>query len=264
VVQVSAPHPDPERLALAALPAEPDDPAVVEHLQGCLECRAEVDVLRATVELAREGGDTGLPAPPPRVWQGIVAELGLSSQQRNGQVTASGGGTAPVESTAPDEAARPAAGPGAPRRLRRILVPLLAAVVGLLAGLGIGRELVSSGTPPTTGPVGRLAPVGDLDPAATGTIAMAGQGTERRMVLQVKGVANLDGGDHLEAWLMDPSGTHIVALGPLSGGNGEFHGTFALPEGLPLAEYGQVDVSAERWDGDPAHSTVSVLRGATP
>jgi hypothetical protein len=43
------PHPDPERLALAALPAEPHDPALAAHLRSCARCRAEVDDLRRTV-----------------------------------------------------------------------------------------------------------------------------------------------------------------------------------------------------------------------
>jgi hypothetical protein len=60
------------------------------------------------------------------------------------------------------------------------------------------------------------------------------------------------------------SGTRLVPLGPLAGGDGDFHGTFAVPVGLPLSEFGQVDVSAERWDGNPGHSTLSLLRGATP
>jgi hypothetical protein len=61
---------------------------------------------------------------------------------------------------------------------------------------------------------------------------------------------------------MDASGTRLVPLGVLDGGDGDFHGTFALPEGVPLGVFGQVDVSAERWDGNPGHSTLSVLRGA--
>jgi hypothetical protein len=53
-------------------------------------------------------------------------------------------------------------------------------------------------------------------------------------------------------------------LGALAGGGGDFHGSFAVPDGLPLAEFGRVDVSAERWDGNPGHSTESLLRGDTP
>ena len=38
-------------------------------------------------------------------------------------------------------------------------------------------------------------------------------------------------------------------------------GTFALPAGLDLSEYPIVDVSDEPVDGNPAHSSVSIVRG---
>jgi hypothetical protein len=151
-----------------------------------------------------------------------------------------------------------------PRRTtgrRRILVPLVTAVLGVAAGLGIGHAVAPAPAPAPAGPVVRLAPVGDLDPIASGTVAMAGAGVERTMIVQVRGVTNIAGGDHLEAWLMDPTGTRLVPLGALAGGGGDFHGTFAVPDGLPLGEFNRVDVSAERWDGNPGHSTLSVLRG---
>ena len=274
------PHPDPERLALAALPAEAADPAVASHLLTCGRCRTEVADLRRVVELAREGD--ALPAPPPQVWREIAAELGLSRDpsaagERNGQVK--GGATllppapppsAPPQRAAPPDVDDPGEHPGRhrstverlPRLRRRLLVPLVAAALGLLAGLGVGHALSPRpGPAPVAGPVARLVPVGNLDPAASGTVAMADAGGERQMVVQVQGVTNIEGGDHLEAWLMDATGTRLVPLGALDGGNGDFHGTFALPEGVPLGVFGRVDISAERWDGNPAHSTLSVLRG---
>jgi hypothetical protein len=49
-----------------------------------------------------------------------------------------------------------------------------------------------------------------------------------------------------------------VALGVLEIGSGRF----PVPAGVDLAAYGTVDVSREPLDGDPAHSTDSVARGA--
>ena len=71
------PHPSPEKLALAALPAEPVEPEVAAHLHTCRTCRGKVASLRHTVDIARDG--TTDPAtgsgPPPRVWHAIIAEL---------------------------------------------------------------------------------------------------------------------------------------------------------------------------------------------
>ena len=40
--------------------------------------------------------------------------------------------------------------------------------------------------------------------------------------------------------------------------------TFTVPPSLNLARYSQVDVSREPFDGDPAHSSVSLARGDVP
>lgn len=75
-------HVDPDQLALLALGEQVhpgEDAELTAHLVGCLECQREFRSLRATVELARETvGHRDEPiAPPPGVWSGIVAELGL-------------------------------------------------------------------------------------------------------------------------------------------------------------------------------------------
>ena len=49
----------------------------------------------------------------------------------------------------------------------------------------------------------------------------------------------------------DTGGTRLLPLGALARHGEEFRGDFALPAGLPVGEFGRVDVSAERWDGDP-------------
>jgi hypothetical protein len=62
---------------------------------------------------------------------------------------------------------------------------------------------------------------------------------------------------YYEVWLLDERTNSMVAVGAL-GENGQ--GTFTMPAGLDMAGYSVVDVSAERYDGDPAHAS-SVLRG---
>ena len=107
----------------------------------------------------------------------------------------------------------------------------------------------------------RLGPVGFADPNATGTAAMIDQDGDQKMVVELRGVTGLAGGDYLEAWLMDATGTRLLPLGALARHGEEFRGEFTVPAGLPVSEFDRVDVSAERFDGDPGHSTVSLLRG---
>ncbi|MDT0164645.1 hypothetical protein Q9R32_03645, partial [Actinotalea sp. AC32] len=71
-------HVEPELLALVAL-GEPADDDAREHLATCAACAAEVEALSGAVLTARSvtPADT-LVAPPPAVWEGVRAELGLS------------------------------------------------------------------------------------------------------------------------------------------------------------------------------------------
>jgi anti-sigma-K factor RskA len=61
-----------------------------------------------------------------------------------------------------------------------------------------------------------------------------------------------------EVWLLAPDASRLVSLGLLQPGQAA---TFELPADLDLAEYPVVDVSLEPMDGDPAHSSDSVVRG---
>jgi hypothetical protein len=251
------PHPDAERLTLAALPAEQADQEVAAHLRVCTRCRAEVDELRRTVELARADGiGEPLPIPPTRVWQAILDELADEPgdvPERDGQVH-----------RLPDPDPAPATGP------RHLRIPwwrrpavgvAAAAVVGLALGAGLGFGLGGSADEPAPTPVVRLGPVGFADPEATGTAAMVDRNGDTRMLVELRGVTNLAGGDYLEAWLMDSTGSRLLPLGAMARHGEEFRGEFTIPAGLPPGEYNRVDVSAERFDGNPGHSAVSLLRG---
>ena len=101
-----------------------------------------------------------------------------------------------------------------------------------------------------------------------GIIAAVGPDLSGDETIDASGAFIMPGGidphTHLEMPFM---GTHSAddfdsgTAAALAGGDGDFHGSFAVPDGLPLGEFGRVDVSAERWDGNPGHSSVSLLRG---
>ena len=175
---MSVPHPDAERLTLAALPAEQADPEVAAHLLECAQCRAEVDELRRTVELARaDGVGEPLPIPPTRVWQAILDEL--ADDDPVGAGTPDRDGHAPAVRPSSTTSRSPTAGDGDPRRRRRRAAPparpwwrrslvgvAAAAVVGLGLGVGIGVGVGGSGDEPEPTPVVQLGPVGHRRPAA--------------------------------------------------------------------------------------------------
>lgn len=222
-------HPDPDLLALAALPSEQRDPAVEQHLAHCPMCHGHVESLRRTVELAVAGGTGGADEDPPdSIWTAIAGELAITDTP--------------------------------PARWRRFAVPVAAAVLSLFVGLGVG--LAVAGAPPAEQPLARLAPLAQEGASgASGTAALAERDGVREVVVRIEGVTAPAGSDFLEAWLMDASGTRLVSLGALAPDGDGFRGTFTVPSNLPMAEFGTVDVSAERWDGDATHSSDSLLRG---
>lgn len=236
-------HPDPDQLALAALPAEPRDDAVQRHLDGCRLCRGHVESLRRTVDLAVAGAADGSEYgdPPDRVWAAITGELAI---------TPSGGahrapGRAPVR----------------PALWRRLAVPVAAALVALVTGLGAGYLTASAS--PQPGPLAVLAPVDAAEPQASGTAGLADERGLPVVVVRVMGASLPPDADYLEAWLIAPSGG-LVSLGALAWDGDGYRGEFSVPPDLPTGEYSTVDVSAERWDGDEQHSRVSLVRGTLP
>jgi hypothetical protein len=246
-------HPDPDRLTLAALPAEDPDLEVEAHLADCALCRSHVESLHRTVGLARDGGDTADDGqgPPERIWQAITQELA---------------GPTPIDGRADPGPAEPDPGRRPERRSERRVAVLVAAAVLALAVGGLGGYLAGRvDADPEPGPVvARLAPIGGLDPGGSGQVSMLSAGDERRMVITLAGVGELPEGDYLEVWLLDPSATRLIALGGLTRDGDGYRGTFTVPSDIPLPGFPTVDVSVERWDGDPGHSGESVLRGTLP
>ncbi|GAA2888643.1 hypothetical protein GCM10010472_53770 [Pseudonocardia halophobica] len=238
-------HPGPDELVDAALSTRDPDPGTEAHLRGCPTCRAEVEALRGTAQLAREGADRPLQDPPPTVWERVVDELG------------------------PDLDTGPAAAPAGPgtvttlpsRRRGPLLLAAAALVVGLAGGVGIGLTL-GPGDPEVPDAPGAV-PLVALDPGsgATGSTGLAEIGGRRILTVALEHSA-VPAGGYLEAWLMDEGATRLYALGGLTaGGPDRWTGRFVLPADLPLDVLDTVDVSVEHFDGNPGHSGESLARG---
>ncbi len=222
-------HVEPEDLALVAL-GEPVDAATRSHLDACPECAGTVASLAAAVGVARGiGPDDVLVAPPERVWDAISAEV---AQDR----------AAPLAEVVP---------------LRRRGVPWLAAAAaaGVVVGsVGTGLLLNRPEPAPTTLASATLDALPGWEASGDAEVVERPDGTVELLV-------TLDGpaadGDFREVWLIDREVTRLVSLGVLEGATG----TFTVPAGLDLSDFAVVDVSAEPFDGDPAHSGDSIIRG---
>jgi hypothetical protein len=97
----------------------------------------------------------------------------------------------------------------------------------------------------------------DLEPlagAGVGRAELVSIDDSLQLRVETEGLDTPDG--YFEVWLINPSVTELVSLGPLRA-----DGDYDVPPGVDAAEFPIVDISDEPVDGDPSHSGDSVLRG---
>ena len=170
---------------------------------------------------------------------------------------------APVE-PAPPAGPAPVAridGHGRSRRARFWLpLTVAAGIVGLVGGLGGGiwwESLRQDAAPPVV--EAKIAEA-TLDPfpgwtaGGTAYVEKAADG-HREVVVDLTGATG--SAPLREVWLIKADASGLVSIGLLDGATGRF----SIPDGLDLAQYPLVDVSAEPDNGDPAHSGDSIVRG---
>lgn len=261
-------HLDPESLSLLALGEELGDDAA-EHLRSCPGCAAEYSGLRRAVVAAKPGpGATALEPPGPQVWAGIHSALGLSPAVAADPL-------ASPTSLGSDESSEPRpqspagsvtelpsreAGSGRqPDRsggsgwLRRPGVWLAAAAATALLAAGVFWSVQQNQPVVTPLAQAELAPVDQHSATGSAKVVEAKDG---QRTLEVR-VDKNEARGYQEVWLIAPDLTRLVSLGVMTSESG----AFPVPAGLDLAEYPIVDVSDEPVDGNPAHSSVSIVRG---
>ena len=261
-------HLDPESLSLLALGEELGDDAA-GHLRACPGCAAEYAGLRRAVVAAKPGpAATALEPPGPQVWAGIHSALGLSSAVATDPLaspTSSGSG----QSSAPRPKSPPRSVTTLPSReershrkpdrsggsgwLRRPGVWLAAAAATALLAGGVFWSVQQNQPVVTPLAQAELAPVDQHSATGSARVVEAKDG---QRTLEVR-VDKNEARGYQEVWLIAPDLTRLVSLGVMTSESG----TFPVPAGLDLAEYPIVDVSDEPVDGNPAHSSVSIVRG---
>ncbi|WP_400993502.1 anti-sigma factor domain-containing protein [Agromyces sp. GXQ0307] len=281
-------HIEPEELAVLALDGGQPEPVVRDHLSACEVCAAEYAALARTVDLGRDAPDDELEAPPSAVWSRIHDELGLAPELATDPLAERGAATAaraPASGT-PDPDMREASsdGPGVAASARRHVVPrrprtpsptangpsrrrlwwgiaAAAAVIGLVAGVGIGVAITGVGRDGVAPDASTVLATAELDAFpgwddAVGTAVVEEDVAGDRTIV-VDLATEVPAGEVREVWLIRADASGLVSLGLMDGDSARL----AVPAGIDLAEYPLVDVSAEPVDGDPAHSGDSIVRG---
>ncbi len=238
-------HAPDDLLAMQAMgEALPD--AMGRHVSSCPQCQAELDQWTSLVASGRSSSPDDVPGDPSeRVWEAIADELGI------GVVTKETEAETPAQVVNISSA----------RRRWSTSWLVAASVAGIVGGalLTAGGTALNSSEPsaPVAAPPviasTSLAALPQHQGAGAATIVETDEGDE--LVVDVSDLSTGDG--FYEVWLIDPETFQMVGLGALVDDSGRF----PIPDGLDLSQYSVVDVSLEPLDGDPVHSTDSVVRG---
>lgn len=252
-------HVDDDVLALLALGEPAGATADLAHIEECERCTDELASLTDVVGLARSGGpDTALVAPAPQVWDRVAAELGLAGATTAGSATPSASAVSTPSASAVSASPADGIAPVVPldsRRPRAGRWIAAAAAVGLVVGGGATWWVANRPEPVTVIASAVLEPLPGWDATGSAVVETRSDGSRVLVVDVDRSESSEDG--FREVWLLKPDVSGLVSLGTLAGTSGRFD----LPAGLDLDQFSVVDVSEEQFDGDPAHSGDSIVRG---
>jgi len=260
-------HVDPEVIALLALGEQVGLPEEDAHLSECDRCRGEVIALSHAAVVGRSTIESGqLLVAPSRVWDRISDELSLNSVGETPSTDSSAGANVAwsddgVES---ETSSRHETGvtEGAAvhsldtRRRRWVGVVAAAAALALVttAGSAIWSSYIPAEQPTVLASATLEAFPNWADSTGEARLEQLPDGTR---VIDVNLTAPATESGYREVWLITTDATALVSLGVVDGTAGQF----AIPDGLDVERYALVDISQEPFDGDPAHSGDSIVRG---
>ena len=241
-------HLDPDRLADRALGA--DDPltaAEESHLDGCAECRNELAELSRIAELGRNPERIAHQlVPTEAIWQSIQVQL-ASQTPATTEAAAEPAPSSPTVTELPRRTARP----------RSWLLVAAAAVVGLIIGAGITTVAVRDRVEVTSSTALEALP----GQTGQGTADLVNDRGRPELRVQIDAPPTPD--RYREVWLINTDGERMYTLGVLPD---DGRASYPLPPELAgqLQGFTIVDVSIEPYDGNPAHSRESQVRGILP
>ncbi|MBH0055267.1 anti-sigma factor [Salinibacterium sp. SWN139] len=258
-------HVDPDILALLALGEQVALPEDSVHVSECEQCRREIEVLSRAAMVGRSTFDAGeLVEPPSRVWERISDELSLAPPATGVEAVLAAVGDAADSADAADAPASPdvsAAGAtvhSLAERRRRPWVGIVAAAAAVALVASAGTALWSTFSPAERPTILASATLDAFpawpDSAGEATLEQLPDGTR---VIDVNFDAPATDGGYREVWLITTDATALVSLGIVEGTSGQF----TVPDGLDISSYDLVDISEEQFDGNPAHSGDSIVRG---
>ncbi|RFA16203.1 hypothetical protein B7R21_02120 [Subtercola boreus] len=266
-------HTDPEILALLALGEPAGTDADRAHTEGCLECAATLEAFTGAAAAGRSSSSVPtLVSPHERVWEQVARAVAAEAAAPVRPVASvapvrPGASASQAALASPAESVEQLAGSVRPRpRRSRLPVRWLALAAAVVLAATVGGVATTLALQPrdgsTPGPgvsvLARVALTALPDwPGASGDAVVESNGSTTSMVISVNAATDRPDA-YREVWLLSADLTKLVSLGLLAGDSG----TFAIPADIDMSQYSIVDVSSEPLDGNPAHSSDSIVRGS--
>jgi anti-sigma-K factor RskA len=241
-------HLDPDRLADRALGT--DDPltaAEEKHLNSCAECRDELAQLSRIAELGRNPERVAHQlVPTEAMWQSIQVQLATQTPATT-EAPAEPAPSSPTVTDLPRRTPRP----------RSWLLVAAAAVVGLIIGFGVTTVAVRDRVEVTSSTALEALP----GQTGQGTAELVSDRGRPELRVQIDAPPTPD--RYREVWLINTDGQRMYTLGVLPD---DGRASYPLPPELAgqLQGFTIVDISIEPYDGNPAHSRESQVRGTLP
>jgi anti-sigma-K factor RskA len=241
-------HLNPDRLADHALGI--DDPltaAEQNHLASCTECRDELTELSRIADLSRHPEELAQ-VPADAIWRSIQGQLASQSTAAATTKTAvEPSPAAPTIAELPQRSLRP----------RSWILVAAAAVFGLIIGAGITTVAVRDRVEVTSSTALEALP----GQTGQGTAEIVSDRGRPELRVQIDAPPTPD--RYREVWLINTDGQRMYPLGVLPD---DGRASYPLPPELAgqLQGFTIVDVSIEPYDGNPAHSRESQVRGTLP
>lgn len=289
-------HPTEDELVDLAIGDVTPTSSVAAHVDRCDECAATVAELRHTAGLlATAPPYAAWQAPDAGVWGRITDELTNDSattadpathgpatddlethHPATGDPATEGHERPDAPTTEParphtddelaerragrDDPDRSGRGLGRGRGSRRLSIGWGAglAAASLAIGLLAGRAIWQPDSPVQPVTQVALSTLDTKQDEGKATVVRSRDGLD----LTVATAKPLDAGNgYLEVWLLNADGKRMVSVGVLAPGD---KASFPISQAMIDEGYTIVDISREKFDGSPAHSGDSLLRGKLP
>ncbi len=195
---------------------------------------------------------------PADLWSHIAA---AAAAEMESDPRSDPGGMQDAAPDAAHEGVAPVVDLSARRRRWTTVLISAAAVVAVIAGVGVFAATRPDPAPTELAAAELLPYEGAQVGEAAGQVELIDDGDQLTLRVDMRDLPAPAPGTFYELWLIDPTTGEPVSVATMKDGSSDVATEIAVPSGTDPAQFDVVDVSVQEEDAGPEHSGNSVLRG---